>query len=166
MTTTDNNQPPHKRTAATIINYDSDQLMGSPLSPQTGTSLISSNGNSTMAMTPTVMTPNAYAMELLSLKQEIAQLKTTIATAVEQITKAIASLHEPQRLPRSNDMDTESETTSSTNTTTTQSQQLDLPAIISELKNNIATINNKMQALFNQYVPPQSTNINRYSSAT
>jgi len=36
-------------------------------------------------------------------------------------------------------------------TATTSSQYLDLPAIINELKHNIATIGNEMQALFQQY---------------
>ncbi len=102
------------------------------------------------------------------LKQEIAQLKTTIAMAVEQIMHTIASLHDNHHPSMPNAMETELDNQNPANLNTTKtipSHQLDLPAIINELKNNIATISNKTQALFQQYLP-LSTNNTPYSSIT
>jgi len=55
------------------------------LSTQTATQSTMSTGNSTPTLTPTAMATNAYAIELLLLKNEIAQLKTTLAMATENI---------------------------------------------------------------------------------
>jgi len=85
-------------------------------------------------------THNTYVTELLLLKQEITQLKTTIAMAVEQITKAIASLKDNHHPSMPNAMETELENTSSANSNTTNtipSHQLDLPTIINKLKTTL-----------------------------
>ena len=114
------------------------------------------------------MAPSAYAMELIALKQEISQLKTTIMTAVEQITKAVTSLQVTPCQPMSNVMDIDSEhmpTTTSNTTTNLPSQPLDLPAIISDLKNEITTISNEMHALLLQYLPPKPTTKTPHPSA-
>jgi len=71
--TAENNWPPRKW-QATVIDYDSDQLVNSPLSTSTTTLSTNSSSNLTQAMIHTAMAPNAYAMELLALKQEICQL--------------------------------------------------------------------------------------------
>jgi len=165
--TTENSQPPHKQ-QATIIDYDSDQSVTSPLSNSTITQSNSSSCSSTPATIPTVMAPSAYAMELIALKQEISQLKTTIMMAVEQITKAVDSLQVTPRQPMSNVMDIDSEhmpTTTSNTTTNLPSQPLDLPAIISDLKNEIATISNETHALLLQYLPPKPTTKTPHPSA-
>jgi len=115
------------------------------------------------------MAPSNYATELLMLKQEISQLKTTIMMAMEQIMKAITSLHTNHCQPVSHVMDTDMENTTTTTLnapTNHPSHQLHLPAIISELKNEIATISNETHALFQQYLPPKSTTTTTYPSAT
>jgi len=165
ITNTNNTQPLRKRTA-TLIDYDSDQLQESPY---TGTPLTNTHSNATTAMIPPATTPNAYAMELLSLKQELAQLKTAIVMAVEQILTAIASIHATKSQPTSNDMETESASTGftlTTDTLNTNSHHLDIPAIITKLCNDRATINSETRALFHQYLPPKSTNTNSHSPAS
>jgi len=122
-------------------------------------------------MTSTVQETNAYAMELFSLQQEIVQLKATIVMAVEQISKAITSLHDRPCQTPLNAMDTEPKqmqtTVASLNASTLDpSNHIDLPAIIRELKNKITTINNETQALFQQYLPNQSNANTPNSSVT
>jgi len=88
--------------------------------------------------------------------------------AIKQITKAVAAIQDTQHSPSSN-MDTDSEHTTNTTsnaTTNLPSHQLNLPAIISELKNKIATISNETSALLLQYLPPKSTTNTTPSSAT
>jgi len=166
-TATDNNRPPRKR-PATIIDYDSDQSVELPPSTPMITQTISNSCTTTQTMTSTATAPNDYTAELLALKQEIAQLKSTILTAVEQITTAIASFHATKSPPVSQ-MDTDMETTTATTLnipTNHPPTQLDLPAIISELKNEIATINNETRTMFQQYLPPKSTSTTNSSPAT
>jgi len=88
-----------------------------------------------------------YDAELLSLKTEIHSLQTIITDAMEQISKAIASIPVPS-VPPSIAMETDSE--HSTNTTTLHQTTIDLPALIHELKHDIATIIVKTQAMFQQ----------------
>jgi len=109
MQTTEKNRPPCKQ-QATIIDYNLDQSVNSPLSTSTTTLSTNSSCNSMQATIPTVMAPNAYATELLVLKQEICQLKNINMTAIEQIMKAVAALQDTQCSPLSN-MDTDSEHT-------------------------------------------------------
>jgi len=102
-----------------------------------------------------------YATELQSLKHKISQLTMLITTAMEQIKQALTSL--PMIPPtESNAMDTdvESNLSSATQMATNNPPpyQLDLPVIIQELKNNIATITNKMPAMLQQHLPPNTTN--------
>ncbi len=82
------------------------------------------------------MTNKAFAMELLAIKQEITQLRTTSAIVMEQIKTTITLLHDNPSQPVSNSMDTETEYTIPTNLSspnTTPPPSLDLPAIIIEL---------------------------------
>jgi len=84
--------------------------------------------------------------DLLSLKNEINQLKTLIVTNVEQITKAMVSFKANNCTQPSSDMDTDA-TTCCPDTPIappTPPNQLDLPVIIKELKNDIATITHEM----------------------
>jgi len=101
MQATDTNWLPWKCQASSILDYDLDQLTEyPPLVSNTVTPTSSNPSNSTNIMQSTataetkttVHQPSGYTTELHSLKQEIAQLKTIIVMAVEQITQAITSL--------------------------------------------------------------------------
>jgi len=135
-------RPPRKR-QATIIDYDSDQSTETVKNDTT-------HDHSTRTMTPTNTTNNTtdYAKELLSLKADIESLRTTITTAVAQMKEAIKVLLETPRKPESNAMDAEAETPS--DTATQHQTQLDLPSLIADLKNEIATIVTETRALFHQ----------------
>ncbi len=137
---------------ATILDYDSDKSANT-----IPTDAKSNNSNSTLNTFTTAPPPTnqAYATELLAIKQEIAQLKTTIATAVEQIKAAIASIHDTRSPTVSNAMDTETEPTTPTNSTApnTTHPQHDLSDIIIELRNEITKIRTEMQDVLQQFVP-------------
>jgi len=95
---------------------------------------------------------NEYATELLSLKTEIISLKTIITTAVEQIKAAFALVTATPRSPTSNDMDTEVERSPEpANKTQTP---IDLPALINDLKQEIATVVKETRALIS--TPPST----------
>jgi len=79
-------------------------------------------------------TNTAYATELLEIKSEINALKALITTAVEQFKTAVASFATP-RSPPSTAMDTEVEESPEHHN---QNQtQIDLVAVIQDLKNEI-----------------------------
>jgi len=125
MTVTVNNQPPHK-CPATIIDYDLDKLQdnmthtGSLTVSATHTT-VSNATNQPMASSSPAMSVTTvnYAMDLLSLKTEIASLHNTITSIVEQIKNATVSLHTNSTSP-SNAMTTDTDhpwkCTPSTNT--------------------------------------------------
>jgi len=132
------NWPPHKR-QATQLDYDSDQSAKASTSTTTTVGLNKPSAapipQATTRMTET--TQNTNSTELLTIKDEIQQLKTILATAVAQITQALASLPNNNCTSSSDDdMDTDATTQKhgpdSNNPTT-----LDLLAIINELKNEI-----------------------------
>jgi len=113
-------------------------------------------------MTTTMTT--GYAAELLVLKNDINQLKTIIATTVEQITHAIASLQATNGRVTSSAMDMDVENSTKVDAPNAPHNHphdpLDLPAIITELKTDIATITKEMQTTFQNYLPPKmNTNI-------
>jgi len=168
--TTENNRPPRKR-QATILDYATDPLAEYPsLAPTTTLHTISTAGNQSPNPPPTSMSHQNYATDLLSLKSEINQLKQIIAQAVEKITTAIKSLHATDRNVTSTDMETDATPTITNDTTTAplnlHSNQLDLPAIIQELKTEIATITTETRKMFQQLLPPQSNTTTSYSPAT
>jgi len=156
---TTNNRPPCKH-QATILDYDLDQ---SAEYPQLSTTNIinspSSPSTLTAAMISTMMT-TGYASELLSLKTDINQLKTIITNAVEQIMNAIASLQATNSRVMSSAMDMDVEISMNVNAPNEphnhHHDQLDLPAIIKEIKTDIATITQEMRAMFQNYLPPKS----------
>jgi len=159
MSTTTQNWPSHK-CQATILDYDLDQLDYPPLATNNASSS-TSNASNSIATIPSVTMNPGYATELQSLKHKISQLTMLITTAMEQIKQALTSL--PMIPPtESNAMDTdvESNLSSATQMATNNPPpyQLDLPVIIQELKNNIATITNKMPAMLQQHLPPNTTN--------
>jgi len=150
MTTTDNNRPPRKRQAS-IIDYDSDKSTDYPsLSSMETNSTIISNGNLQPATTTPLAITQAYATELKSLKDEIAQLKTIITTAVEQILQAMVSLHTtpPSSTVPSNGMDTEVDQSNAPHDPTPNSP--DLPALINDLKHKLAAFVHEMRNFFQQ----------------
>jgi len=162
---TANNQPPHKH-QATLINYDSNQSADYP--PLSTTNIVNSPSSpSTLIAATTTMTTTGYAAESLALKNNINQLKTIIANAVEQITHAIASLQTTNGRVTANAMDMDIENSTNVNAPSAPNNhhhnQLDLPAIIKELKTNIATITQEKWAMFQNYLPPKS-NTNTPSS--
>jgi len=78
----------------------------------------------------------------MSLKHEIIHLKEIIAMAVSQIKNAITSLLDTNCTTVSNAMDTEAKQSMSSapnNDTYSNQTQFNLPALIKELKNDIAT---------------------------
>jgi len=97
------------------------------------------------------------AKELMSLKAEFELLKTTIAMAVEQMKDAINLFLDNPRKPESTAMEAKPETSSAP---TNQNQtQLDIPSLIADLKQEIATIVTETRTLFHrQSVPMLHTN--------
>jgi len=153
--TATSNRPPRKR-QATLLDYDSDRSTESHNPTQVPIQSISSNSSSTS--TTTTMTQNAYATELLSIKHEIAQLKTTLATAMEQILKVVESFHVRSLQSDAMDMDPQQSTLLQA-TNASQHSPLNLPTIISELKNEITTIQSKMRALLQHSLLTTSTHL-------
>jgi len=168
-TTTDNNQPPCKR-QATKLDYDSDTLKKSlPTTPAATTT--ENNNYSTPAKANQATSSNAQISELLSLKNEIAQLKTTIMTAVQEIAQAVASLHATHRQPQSNAMDDETKTSMSDGNGSNKHNNnkqltINLAALVQDLKFDIATIITKTRALFKQQVLFVQNNNSLASSVT
>jgi len=137
--TNENNRPPRKR-QATVIDYDSDQSEYPPLSISANNLPTSGSCNPTaMAKAPPVATTVNYDAEILSIKTELNSLRAIITSAVEQIKNAIASIPAPP-LPSSN---------TETDVTPTQNP-IDLPALIQELKNDIANMVNETRNIFSQ----------------
>jgi len=145
--TSENNQPPRKR-QATVIDYDSDQSVYQPHVPPTNTPSTNSACNSISATipigiataTPPTVTPTVnYDAELMSIKAELNSLRTIITSAVEQIKNAIASI-QVHNLPPS------APETDATPTPT----PIDLPALIYDLKKEIANIVTETRILFQQ----------------
>jgi len=131
--TTDHTRPPRKRQAA-IIDYDSDQSSSAanPSIPVENKKSTSPHDRHPTAPTATTTTID-YANELLSIRQELSELKALITTVVAQFTTAIASLPATSSNPsQSTDMDTTVDQT--TNTPTSP----DLPAIIEDFKHELA----------------------------
>ncbi len=131
-TDTNHNRPPRKR-QATLLDYDSDQSADPPIS--------ATPSNSTPCPLPSPSTkapPVDYAAELLLLKNEIKELRNVLTTTVEQIKTEIASI---RTAPMSN-METDEANAEDTT--------IDFPAIIADLKHDIATIAIDMQEKFNE----------------
>jgi len=151
MANTANNRPPRKR-QATQLDYDSDQLADYTL-PTTTVRPNPSNAIQTSHATTrmTESTQNATSLELLTIKDEIKQLKTIIAMAVAQITKALESLPTNNHTSPSNDeMDMDAtppqpdpKNATDPNTPTT----FDLLAIINKLKTEILNFTQETRAI-------------------
>jgi len=137
----EHNRPPRKR-QATVIDYDSDQSVNPPISTPTTTISTSGSCNSTataQASTNPVTATVNYDAELMSIKTELNSLRAIITSAVEQIKNAIASL-QVQPLP-SHAMET---------VATPTQNPIDLPALIQDLKQDIANIVRETRNMLNQ----------------
>ncbi len=146
--TTDNNRPPRKR-QATIIDYDSDYSAAAASTPNVPL-MNPTTCHSTPATTLSATSPNVQISDLLSLKTEIAQLKSTLLNAVEQIVKVVESLRVTHQEPP-NVTDTEvgkstytvdnstEHTNMETETENPPATTPDLSELIAGLKHDIAT---------------------------
>jgi len=151
-------KPPRKR-QATILDYNSDQSLDSPIST-VSTATPSSLTSQPAPMTSTNNTTD-YAAEIMSIKTEIASLQTTIATALEQIKNAIKSLTDTPRKPESTAMDTEIEAMSADHHCT--QTQLEIPSLINDLKQEIVTFVIETRALLQQKSPSMMNTNHLYS---
>jgi len=134
-TSTAHNRPPRKRQAAQL-DYDSDQ--STEASSTTTTVGLNKPKEAT-----THAKPVDYAAELAALKNDLQSLRTLITTAVEQLKTEITSLH---ATPTTNAMETD--TDPSTPPTP------ELSDLITELKNEIATMATEMRAKFQEIRAP------------
>jgi len=146
---TTNKRPPRKR-QATIIDYDSDESIEKTCDTPKRNMSTNSNSNAPQTSSPPPPPPPDYAKELISLQSEIQQLKSTLMEAIAAITKVVASLQSPTQQPTPNAMDTDEDRTTNPNSSMAPipSPPLDLPAIIHELKTDIATIATELRAAF------------------
>ncbi len=120
-------------------------------------------------MLQTNMATHTYAMDLLQLKEEINQLKTLIAMAVQQITQAIALLQDNPSPPMSNAMEIKAENKSLDNLPESNDSNHappDLLATIKELQTEIVQLTKEMQAFTQQKLLPQLNSKHNQSSAT
>ena len=156
----DNTRPPRKRQAA-VIDYDSDTSTEATAATVSDTS--KGNTPSTSKHSADQHPSNDYAIELLSIKKELTELRTMLTTAVEQFKTAIATLatNKPQR---SDAMDTEVETSSKHHNTTKNTT--DLADVIQDLKYELATIITETRAVFEQQLFRAATITNRPSPVT
>jgi len=131
ITDTNHNRPPRKR-QATLLDYDSDQSTDPPA--------LATHSNSTpgLVQSSTKAPPVDYAAELLLLKNEIKELCNVLTTTVEQIKMEIASICTTLTTTM------ETDEAHSVDTTT------DFPAIIADLKQDIATIAKEMRETFRE----------------
>jgi len=102
------------------------------------------------------MTSPGYVSELSSLKNEISQLKEIITTAVAQMKQVVESFQVPHHHNEPLAMDTDdkdSANLASPPLDGSTQQNLDFPAIIRDLNNDIATILNETCAMISQCMP-------------
>jgi len=155
VTDTNNNQPPCK-CHASFLDYKAEQAMEYPPLVSNNAPNTSSTNVSVTTMLPTMpssppsnLTPPStaimvdYVAELLLLKNEIQALRTMLSNTVDQIKNEIASIC---TTPMSNEMETNAADSADNNHH--HQSTLDIPAIIANLKHDIAKITLKMCAMF------------------
>jgi len=156
-TDTNNNRPPRKR-QATILDYDSDQSTNPP------TTAAKSNSISCTSTSPSNTSGTAnqvdYAAELLSLKKEIQELRNMLTTTVEQIKMEIASI----RITPVTAMETED--ANYAETTHHHQSTLDIPAIIADLKHDIANVALETRAMYQKHTTLLMQHQPKHSSVT
>jgi len=149
-----NNRPPRKR-QATMIDYDSD---GSTASTAI-TAVPNISSNPTVASTTAPPAPSIdYATEIASLKAEILSLHTIITEAVEQLKSAVASF------PTTSNASPHA-TSTSTAMETDVANQIDIPALIIDLKKDIAHVLQETRIMFNEPIASMM-NLDNLSSIT
>jgi len=125
--------PPRKRHAVSIIDYDSDKSTNSP------------SANVSATKTPTPLPTVDYAAELQLIKTELAALRTLVHSAVEQMKSAVESFTTHTPVPaRKMEIENDHVTDHSTETPP------ELSDLITELKNDIATIGTEMREKFKE----------------
>jgi len=137
---TANNRPPRKR-QATLLEYDSD---ASATSPPTAVQTVVTN-QSTSPQTP--ITTVDYAAELQLIKTELATLRTLINSAVEQMKSAVDSLTTHTPVPV---LAREMEIEEAHDTDRSMATLPEISDLITELKNDIATIGTEMRDKFKE----------------
>jgi len=139
------NHPPPRKRQATLLEYDPD----API-----TSLATTNSVNTTATSVQTTTVD-YAAELQLIKTELATLRTLISLAVEQMQSAVASL--TTNPVQTSTMDTkamEIEAAQSTDANHFKAATPEISDLITELKNDIATIAVEMRQKFNELRAP------------
>ncbi len=111
------------------------------------------NTTATLVQTTTV----DYAAELQLIKMELATLRALISSAVEQMQSAVASLKtNPVQTSTMETKATEIEADQSTDANHSKDATPEISDLITELKNDIATIAVEMREKFNEFrAPPQ-----------
>jgi len=139
---TNTNRPPRKR-QATVIDYDSDTAESQTIPTAAAPTTHHSNVSATTVPAP--LTTVDYAAELQSIKMELAALRTLVNSAVEQMKSAVESFTTHTPVP-AREMETEDDHANDHSTATTA----ELSDLITELKNDIATIGTEMREKFKE----------------
>jgi len=128
----------------TIIDYDSDQSVEATPSEKNKThpkhSTSPSTGTTTNNISTNTTTVPVFGTELVSLKQELTQLKEVIAMAVTQIKEAIAVLLEAKHTTTSSYMTNDANQIMDSAPAAENLIQLDLQSFITDLKHELATV--------------------------
>jgi len=154
LTTTTSSKPPCKQ-QATLLDYDSDQLTEFTSTPTTNPS----TGTGTTTNNPTTpVTPiPVFATELMSLKNELTQLKEVIATAVMWIKDAITALLDTNQTTTSYDTTTDADQTMDSAPAADQLTPLNIQSFITDLKHKLATLFLETHAMIQQQSLPTPT---------
>jgi len=162
-TTNNHNRPPRKRQAAKL-DYDSDQSTEFPATP-TANNIKNSNGTTTN--TPTLAAPiSAFANDMMSLKNELIQLKDVIVTAVVQIKDAIAALIDANCTTPSYVTPTDADHNMDSASAAENLTPLDLQSFIYDLKHELATLFMETCAMIQHQTMPTPTNNKNLQSKT
>ncbi len=143
LESSDNNRPPRKRQATSLLDYNLDPSTAYPPLVNNIATTTMAVSNHTVASTTATPAPSIdYAKEIESLKAEILSLRNIITEAVEQLKRAAASFPttstaSPHATSTSNAMETD------------VNNQIDIPALIIDLKKDIAHVLQETKTMFN-----------------
>jgi len=98
--------------------------------------------------------------ELLALKNEIQELRNMLTNTVEQIKMEIASIHTTPMMAM------ETDDVNYTDTTHHHQSTLDIPAIIANLKHDIANVALKTHTMYQKHTTLLLQHQPKYSSVT
>jgi len=159
MATSDNNRLPRKRQAASLLDYNLDPSTAYPPLVNNMATPITAALHPTVALTTAPPASSIdYATEIASLKAEILSLRTIITEAVEQLKSAAASFPTtskatPHATSPSNAMETD------------VNNQIDIPALILDLKKDIAHVLKETRIMLNEPLASMMT-LDNLSSIT